>query len=191
MTATFTYGKATGSKNFKVTVKKAASTVVQPTKVTLNVKKSSITLGKKEKVTLKATVSPSKASQKVTWKSSKPKIVLVSSKGILTARATGSAKITATAANGKKATITVKVKNAPKKVSLNATKKTLKRNKTFQIKASTTGSTASYQFKYSSSKKSVATVSSTGKVKAKKKGKATITVKAYNGKKATLKITVK
>jgi uncharacterized protein YjdB len=37
----------------------------------------------------------------------------------------------------------------------------------------------------------VATVSSTGKVKAKKKGKATITVKAYNGKKATLKITVK
>lgn len=189
LTATFTYNTATGSKKFTVTVK-AAPTVTQPTKVTLNVK-SSITLGKQEKVTLKATVSPKKASQKVTWKSSKPKTVQVSSKGVITAKATGTAKITASASNGKKATVTVKVKNAPKKIRLNKTAKTLKKGKTFQIKATASSGTASYQFKYSSNKKSVATVSSTGKVTAKKKGRATITVKSYNGKKATLKITVK
>ena len=189
LTATFAYGKATGTKTCTVTVK-AAPAVTQPTKVTLNVK-SSITLGKKEKVTLKATVSPKKASQKVTWKSSKPKIVYVSSKGVITAKGTGTAKITATASNGKKAAVTIKVKNAPKKIKLNKTAKTLKKGKTFQIKATPSSGTASYQFKYSSNKKSVATVSSTGKVTAKKKGRATITVKSYNGKKATLKITVK
>ncbi len=188
LTATFTYKTATDSKKYTVSVK---GSVIQPTKVTLNVKKSSITLGKKEKVTLKATVSPKNASQKVTWTSSKPKTVQVSSKGTITAKATGSAKITAKASNGKKATLTVKVKNAPKKVKLNKTAKTLKKGKTFQIKASVPSGTASYAFKYSSNKKSVATVSSAGKVTAKKKGRATITVKSYNGKKATLKITVK
>ncbi len=189
LTATFTYKTAKGSKKFTVTVK-AGSTVIKPTKVALNVK-SSITVGKKEKVTLKATVSPKKASQKVTWKSSKPKVVQVSSKGVLTAKATGTAKVTALTSNGKKASVTVKVKNAPRKIKLNKTAKTLKKGKTFQIKATASSGTASYQFKYSSNKKSVATVSSSGKVTAKKKGRATITVKSYNGKKATLKITVK
>ena len=83
------------------------------------------------------------------------------------------------------------MKNAPRKIKLNKTAKTLKKGKTFQIKATASSGTASYQFKYSSNKKSVATVSSSGKVTAKKKGRATITVKSYNGKKATLKITVK
>ena len=44
---------------------------------------------------------------------------------------------------------------------------------------------------YKSSKKSVASVSSSGKITAKKKGKAVITVKTYNGKKAKLTVTVK
>ena len=46
-------------------------------------------------------------------------------------------------------------------------------------------------FKYRSSRKSVASVSSSGKITAKKKGRTTITVTAYNGKKVQIKVTVK
>lgn len=45
--------------------------------------------------------------------------------------------------------------------------------------------------RYTSSKPSVASVSSNGKIKAKKKGTAIITAKTYNNKKAKLKIIVK
>ena len=44
---------------------------------------------------------------------------------------------------------------------------------------------------FSSSKKKIVSVNSKGKIKAKKAGKATITVKTKTGKKATCKITVK
>ncbi|MCI8489400.1 MAG: hypothetical protein HFJ04_03995 [Lachnospiraceae bacterium] len=74
---------------------------------------------------------------------------------------------------------------------LNAQKKKLKAGKKFQIKAKLPKGTASYKLTYTSSKKSVASVSKTGKVTAKKKGTAVITVKTYNGKKASLKLTVK
>ena len=148
-------------------------------------------MGLKEKVQLKATISPKTASQKVSWKSSKPKIVYVSSKGVIQAKKTGKATITAYTSNGKKKSCTVTVKKAPKSLKLNKTAKTLRKGSTFQIKAKPSKDTASYQYTYSTSKKSVAVVSKTGKITAKKKGKAVITVKTYNNKKAKITITVK
>ena len=70
-------------------------------------------------------------------------------------------------------------------VRLNTTKKTLKVGKTYTLKISGTKK----KVKWSSSKKSVATVSSKGKITAKKKGTATITAKVGN-KKYNCKITV-
>jgi hypothetical protein len=65
-------------------------------------------------VTLRAEASPASASQAFTWKSSDPKVAKVSRKGKVTAVGAGSAKITATAADGsgvsRKITITVKRK---------------------------------------------------------------------------------
>ena len=185
MTAKFTYGKATASRTYQLTVK-----AQKPESVKLDVK-SKITLGLKEKVQLKATISPKTASQKVSWKSSKPKIVYVSSKGVIQAKKTGKATITAYTSNGKKKSCTVTVKKAPKSLKLNKTAKTLRKGSTFQIKAKPSKDTASYQYTYSTSKKSVAVVSKTGKITAKKKGKAVITVKTYNNKKAKITITVK
>ena len=158
-------------------------------KVTLN--KSKITLGVKEKFALKASVSPAAASQKVTWKSSKKSVVSVSASGKITAKKTGKATITAITANGKKASCKVTVKKAPKTLTLNAKTKTLKKGKSFKIKVTLPNKTASYKKTFSSSKKSVATVSAAGKVTAKKKGKAVITVKTFNNKKAKLAIIVK
>lgn len=170
----------------KVTVK-AATVAVKSVKLN----KAKITLGVRESFTLKATVSPSNAtSKKVTWKSSKEKTVKVKN-GKITALRTGSATITATA-GGKKATCKVTVKKAPTSIKLNQSSKTLKRGKTFQIKVTMKPkSSASYQITYKSSNTKVAKVSSKGKITAVKKGKATITVKAFNKKSAKIKVTVK
>ena len=162
---------------------------IKVSKVKLN--KTKLTLGVKEKFTLKTTITPKNATnQKVKWTLSKKGIVSVSSKGVITAKKTGKVKVTATV-DGKKAACTVTVKKAPAKVSLKKTKITLKKGKTYKITAKLPKNTASNKITYSSNKKSVATVSSAGKVKARKKGKAVITVKTFNKKKAKLTVTVR
>ena len=105
-TATITVTTKDGSKKAtcKVTVR------VPVTGVKLN--KTRQTLKVNGKVTLKATVSPTNATnKKVTWKSSNTSVAVVSSKGVVTARKGGTARITATTQDGKKAaacTVTVK-----------------------------------------------------------------------------------
>lgn len=165
------------------------SNPVRVSKVALD--KKNLTLGVGEKFSLKATVSPKNASNpQVTWKSDKPKIVYVSKSGQVKGLKKGKATITASA-DGKTEKCTITVKAAPKKISLNAKKKTLKKGKTFQIRVKLPKNTASNKITYSSSKKKVASVSAKGKVKALKKGKAVITAKTFNGKKAKITITVK
>ena len=111
--------------------------------------------------------------------------------GTVNAKKAGNTVITLQTPNGKTCRVKVTVRNAPAKLKLNAAAKTLKTGKSFQIKVTLPAKTASYSRKYISSNKKVASVSASGKVKAGKKGKAVITVKLYNGKKARLKITVK
>ncbi len=202
-TATITVTSAADSTkkaSCVVTVKAKTVTVpeVRVSSVTLNVK--NLTLGVKETFTLKATVKPSNVkNKKVTWKSDKTKIVAVKN-GKLTAKKAGKAKITATsqADKTKKKTITVTVKKAPDKkakVTLNKKKVTMKtkgKNKTFQIKAKISSKYGSNSFKYTIDKKGkkAVKVDKNGKVTAKKKGKAVITVKPYNGKGKAAKLTI-
>ena len=69
------------------------------TKVTLN--KTSASMKKGDKLQLSATVLPQTAADKtVTWESSDIAVATVDNKGVVNAISTGSAKITATAANG-------------------------------------------------------------------------------------------
>lgn len=157
--------------------------------VKLNEKK--LTMGVKEKVTLKATVLPAGASQKVTWSSSNKKVAVVNQKGKITAKRRGKTVITAATANGKKITCKVTVKKAPKKLNLKTTAKTLKVGKSFKIKARLGKQFGSYKLTFKSNKPKVASVSANGKVKAKKKGTAVITVRTYNKKKATIRIKVR
>lgn len=85
------------------------------------------------------------------------------------------------------------------KVSLNKTKLSLKKGKSYALKASVkvspdtkAGRTAAKKkLTWSSSSQGIATVSNTGKVTAKKKGTVTITVKYSNTKSAKCKLTVK
>ncbi|SFR81514.1 Ig-like domain-containing protein [Anaeromicropila populeti] len=80
------------------------------------------------------------------------------------------------------------------KVTLNKSKVTLKKGKSVTLKAKVTPSSASNKkVTWKSSNSRIATVSSTGKVTAKRAGKVTITCTTKDGskKKATCKITVK
>ena len=109
-TATITCTAQDGSgvkATCKITVK---NPVVKVTKVTLN--KTTATLAPKETLTLKATVTPTNATNKaVTWKSSNTKIATVSSSGKVTAKAAGTVTITCRAkdGSGKKATCKITV----------------------------------------------------------------------------------
>ena len=157
---------------------------------TVYLNKTSVSLGVKETAALTAAVSPDTASQSVTWASSKTSVAVVSSKGVVTAKSAGTATITTKTADGVKVTCKVTVLKAPDKLNVNKTKLSLAKGKSFQIKTTLPSKTACSKFLYQSSKTSVATVSASGKIVAKKKGTAKITVTAANNSKAKTTITV-
>ena len=167
----------------------ALDDTAEPAGIQLNKKKATLTIGKK--LTLKATVNPEDAVTTLTWYSSNKKVATVSSKGVVKAIRKGTAVITVETSNGLKASCKITVKAPlPTKVILN--KKgtvNLQRGKTLKLKATLKPEGAEAKLTWSSSNKKVATVSSKGVVKAKKKGKAVIQVKTSNGK--TAKITIK
>ena len=176
-------GVVTGKKAGTVTItakafgKSVAKTikVVEPSlKVT-----GSTSLYRGKTTTLKATTS---YSTKVTWTSSKPSIATVSSNGVVTSKKAGTVTITAKAF-GKSVTKTIKVVEPSLKVTGSTS---LYRGKTTTLKATTSYST---KVTWTSSKPSIATVSSNGVVTSKKAGTVTITAKAF-GKSVTKTIKV-
>lgn len=173
-------------KTAKVTV---TVKMIRTTKLTKVPKTLSLTTGKK--YTLKPVVTPSNSQEKVTYKSSNTKIATVSSTGVITAKKVG--KVTITVQSGKqKATVTLTVKKAPalKAIKNVLPKKTITKGKTYTLKPQLYPSGAIAKITYTTSNKSIATVDSKGKITAKKKGTAVITVKA--GKfTAKCKVTVK
>jgi hypothetical protein len=92
------------------TVKKSVTKVVITKKGSSKaIKTATLKKGKKLKLAAKVTVKGG-ASKKVTWKSSKKKVATVSSKGVVTGKKKGTAKITATSKANKKKKCTIKVK---------------------------------------------------------------------------------
>lgn len=160
----------------------APSVAIKLNKETVNLY---TTIPSQKYVQLKATITGK--SKKVTWKSSNPSIAVVDQKGKVIAKKTGIAIITAKA-NGK--TATCKITVIEPTIKLNKSKATLYTSgtKTLQLKASIKG--PNKKVVWSSSKKSVATVNSKGKVTAKKPGTVTIIAKA-NGVLTKCIITVK
>ena len=175
-----------------------ASVAKLPATIALNVK-GTIPLKVKQSFTVKVTMG--EGDRVVSWKTSNKKVVSVKNGKIKGLKAGKSATITVQLASGKKASFKVKVQKpavATKsiKVTNAATgrkqgkKATLKRGQSLKLKAALTPITSLQKVKWSTSNKKIVTVSKSGVIKAKKKGKATITVKSGN-KKYNIKITVK
>ena len=167
--------------------------------ISLNV---SGTIPLKTKQTFTPKVTMGKGDKVVSWKSSNKKVASVDKNGKVKGLKAGkTATITVQLASGLKKSFKVKVqkKNVATKslkvVNVSTGKKvsskvSLKRKQTLKLATTVSPITSKEKVKYSSSNKKVVSVSSKGVIKAKKKGKATITVKS--GKKTyRIKVTVK
>lgn len=159
--------------------------------IKLNV--SSLTLQRKQ-TTTKVKVSMAYGDSIKSWASSNKKIVTVDKNGKIKAGTkTGTAKITVTLKSGKKAALKVKVQTAKvktTKISGLKTKLTIKKGKSVTLKPVVSPITSQEKVTYRSSNKKIATVSSKGVVKGRRKGTVTITVRSGKVTKK-IKITVK
>jgi len=166
-----------------------APTVVEVTGIKLSA--TSLALEPGKTATLKATVTPTNATNKaVTWSTSNAKVATVSN-GTVKAVGNGTATITATTANGKKATCNVSVTTSVTQIKLNKKSEVITKGEKFTLKATVTPATASNKkVTWTTSDKKVATVDKNGKVTGKGAGTAVITAKTANGKTATCTITV-
>ena len=168
-------------------VKKVSNLPVKP--------KLQLAAGKSMQLTV--TLLPTGAKpQKLTYTSSKPSIAKVSGSGkIVAGKKAGTTVITIRTANGLQKKITIRVmKKAVKKIKLSGVKK-LKVGKKLKLKAKITPKKkyASAKVFWVSGNTKIATVTQSGVVKAKKKGKVKITAIATDGsgKKKVIKLTIK
>lgn len=155
-------------------VSSAASTQ----KVQISARKMTLIKGQKKTLKLK------RNRKKVKWSSTKKAVAAVSAKGVVTARKAGTTVIKAKV--GTKTYSCKVIVEAPK---LNKTSITLKEGSSCQLKMLGTRQ----KVKWSSSAKSVVTVSATGKVKAKqvKKDRSARITASVGGKKYSCKVLVK
>lgn len=168
------------------------------TSVKLNAKAKTVYSGKT--FTLKATVSPKNASNKtVAWTTLNKKVATVTSRGVVKGIKGGTTYVRATAKDGSKkyAQCKVTVRQSATKLTLSATKLTVKKGQTKSVKATLSPSNV-YSKKISvkannknvklnassiTSKKSV-------KITGKKAGKSVVTFSAVDGSKKSAKCTV-
>ena len=158
-----------GDKDMETVQKLRATIKVNVKSIPLKVRQSTtavkVTYGKGDKIT--------------SWRSSNKKVATVTSKGKITGKKAGKAVITVKLKSGKTAKITVKVqKTTVKTTKLKLDKKslTLRKGKKYQLTATVTPITSAEKVKYKSSNKKVLTVTSKGKITAKKKGTAYVIV---------------
>ena len=157
----------------------AAAASVAVTGVTLD--KTTLTLAPKDSYTLKATVKPDNATnQNLTWKSNRPDVATVSSKGVVTAVSEGTASILVTTNDGgyfASCDVTV-AKSKVTSLTLDpAGPEVLPIGKTRTLTAKanySNGTTGAVDVTWSSTNTAVAAVSKKGEVTAVAEGTATI-----------------
>lgn len=165
-----------------------SSSIIRVYLIKLNVEKISLKVGGTTQ--LSATILPSNATNKtITWSSSNSNVASVDKNGKVTAKAEGTAVITAKSINGVTAKASVVVVPKEGVFSLNKTTMTLKAGETGQLTLSGVSASDKGKVSWKTSDSSVATVDYTGKVTARKNGTATITA-TLNSKTVSCKVTV-
>lgn len=143
-----------------------------------------------ESVTLRATIAPETATDKtLTWTSSNPGIIEVSSDGIITAMSAGNATITATGANGVSASVDISAYTPAQSVSLDVQSLTMCVGEEYSLTASVEPSNTTHPIKWYSSAGSVAVVDENGCITALSEGMAVLTAN-IDGVSASVTVTV-
>lgn len=168
-------------------------TVVQPVK-SINLDKTSLTIGVARDYQLIATVNPVDASNKsIQWSVADPTVAMVSRNGLVTGLKRGSTIVTASAADGSGVMkpCTVTVVQWVTSISLNKTSLSLDATQTYQLTATVNPSNAENPaYKWSVANPAVATVSEDGLVTALGKGTTTVTASALDGSGVTKSCTI-
>ena len=152
---------------------------LQPTAIRLDPPEAILDRGKS--VNLKPVLTPENATTTYSWSTSSEGVATVDINGHVIGQNYGEATITCKTANGLKATCSVKVQRpAPTSVSIDDLM-TLTIGESATLTPTLKPSNASTTYSWSSDKSHVATVNSSGKVTAIKKGTARITVTTANG----------
>ena len=177
-------GKGAMTASCKVTVCRAVN------EIRLN--KSTLVMDKGRKETLSADVLPEDATIKtVSWSSSNPDVIAITSKGAMTAKACGSAVIRCEATDGSAvyAECGITVIQMVTKLKPNAAKVGVTKGATYLLVVTRTPEDATNkQLKWSSSNERVATVDAHGKVSALSIGLTTITAKTTDGSDLSVEI---
>ncbi len=183
-----------GRVKTKTTTVKKAINVQQPvSSMTLNL--ADTTIARTQKVKLTANFAPATASnKKVMWKSSNPKVAAVSSAGVVTGKAGGTAVITCTAKDGSNVSASCVVTVTPiypTGIKLFKTTLAIKPGKTAALKATVSPKNTDFKtVAWSSSNPVVATVDAKGKINALSTGTAVITATTSNGKTISCTVSV-
>ena len=188
-TAVITVELYNGTKaQCKVTVKEAPKTA--------KLSKGTLSLGVGEEYELSSIIDASAGASKRTFRTSNSSIVKMTKTdwtGKFKALKPGVAYVTVKLYNGVEAACKVTVKKAPQKVSLNKGVLTLKVGKTYTLNSIIPDGTAAATRTFRTSNSKVLKMKQTdwvGKFKAVSEGVAYITVRLYNGKEASCKVTV-
>ena len=148
--------------------------------------KGVISLGKGESFKLTA-------NQSVKWRTSSSKIVTVDGSGNIKAAGTGTAWVTGKNSSGLENSCRITVKNAPSKVTISKNTLTLGVGETFTLSSTVPNGSAASKRTFRTSNSSVVKMTNTnwtGSFRAVKPGTAYVTVRTYNGKESSCKITV-
>lgn len=108
-------------------------------------------------------------------------VATVVSDGVVTAKSAGKTKITYKAYDNSTKSVEITVKAMPSSLSISASSKTLMQGEGFNLNASLNSGAYPAGITYSTTNRSVASVSSSGRVTAVGEGKAVITAKTENG----------
>ena len=149
---------------------------VQISQINLSLDKN--TINKNETAKLKIEILPEEAKdQKITFSSSNPNIISVDQNGNIFGVSSGEATITATAENGVKGSITLKVYSKVEEIKLDIENLTLQEGENYNLKATIYPEDATNKnITFNSENNDIATVDQSGKITAIKEGTTRITV---------------
>lgn len=165
-------------------LEKACKVTVRPAPTSVKLTKGVLTLGVGEKYTLGSNLNDGAAAASRIYRTSNSKIVKMTKTnwtGEFIAQSPGVAYVTVRTYNGKEHSCKITVKKKPTELYFKSNVAVMDKGKTFQISPVFADDEYSNKNTYSIADSSVASVSSTGLVKAKKTGTTDVTVKTYNG----------